>query len=460
MMTKNYTLYINMRNKVIISVLTFLMLCSGFAAAQTSNDTIYAPNIIYSAMPKKYEIAGIKVTGVSNYEDYIVIGYSGLSEGQVVEIPGPEMTNAAKRFWRQGLFSKVQIKVEKVCGDKAWLEIALRQQPRVSQINYKGMKKGEREDIESRLGLMKGSQFTQNIASRATQIIEKYYAAKGFKNADVKVIQKDDLSRENEVIVDIVVDKHKKIKVHKIYIDGNQQISDRTLKNAMKKTNESGNLLNLFKQKKFVPDDYQADLENIISKYNEKGYRDAKILSDSVVNYDENHVDVFIDLEEGQKYYISDISWVGNTIYPSSLLDNVLGIGAGEIYNQKQLNKRVSEDDDAVSNLYLDRGYLFSQVIPIEKNIHGDSIALEMRIVEGPQARINKVVINGNDRLYEKVVRRELRVKPGQLFSKSDLMRSAREIAQTGHFDPENMDINPHVVEALNARAIMKRDVD
>ena len=413
------------------------------AIAQTQNDTIYNPKIVYTGMPKKYEIAGLKVTGADNYEDYIIIGYSGLSVGQRIEIPGDDIKAAAKRFWRQGLFSKVQIKVEKIYGDKAWIEFVLRQQPRISEINYIGMKKGERDDIKQRLGLMKGNQITPNIAARAKQIIEKYYDDKGFKNAEVSVTQREDLSHENEVIVDIKVDRHDKVKVHKIYIEGNEVLSDGKLKRTMKKTNEKGSLRKLFSQKKFVPTDFEADKQLIIDKYNEMGYRDARIVTDSVVNYDEKTVDVYLHIEEGKQYYISDIKWVGNTLYNSAILDEVLGMKKGDIYNQKMLTKRTVEDDDAVANLYMNRGYLFFNLVPIENNIEGDSIALEMRVMEGPQARINKVKINGNDRLYEKVVRRELRVKPGQLFSKNDLMRSAREIAQTGHFDPENMDIRP-----------------
>ena len=189
-------------------------------------------------MPRSYEIAGIKVTGVDNYEDYIIIGYSGLTLGQRVEIPGDDITAAAKRFWRQGLFSKVQIKVEKIYGDKVWLEIALRQQPRIAEINYNGVKKGEREDLQLRLGLMKGNQFTPNIAARAEQIIAKYFDGKGFKNADVRVVQRPLPDNENEVIVDINVDKHEKIKVHKIYLEGNEVLSDRKLKRVMKNTNE------------------------------------------------------------------------------------------------------------------------------------------------------------------------------------------------------------------------------
>jgi outer membrane protein insertion porin family len=290
---------------------------------------------------------------------------------------------------------------------------------------------------------MKGNQFTPNIAARAEQIIDQYFDSKGFKNADVDVMQRPLPDNENEVIVDINVDKHEKIKVHKIYIEGNEVLSDRKLKRVMKKTNEKGMLIKLFSQKKFVTSDYEDDKKRIIEKYNELGYRDAKIIADSVVNYDEKKVDVYLHIDEGQKYYISSIDWVGNTIFPSDYLDLVLGMKAGDVYNQKMINKRTSEDEDAVANLYMDRGYLFFQLVPIEKNIHGDSIDLEMSIMEGPQARINKVVINGNDRLYEKVVRRELYVRPGELFSKSDLMRSAQMIAQTGHFNPETMDIRP-----------------
>ena len=417
----------------------------GFSAKSqvAAVDTIYNPNVIYTSMPRSYEIAGIKVTGADNYEDFIIIGYSGLKIGDRIEVPGEDIKMAARRFWRQALFSNVQIKVEKIAGDKVWLEFALRQQPRISSVNYVGVKKSEKEDLQERLQLMKGNQITQNIVNRATAIVKKYYADKGFKNAEVRIEQHEDISAQNEMIVDIIVDKHDKVKVNKIYIDGNEVLSDQKIQRAMKKTNEKNNILNLFRQKKFIESDYADDLNRILEKYNEKGYRDAKIVADSVVKFDEKTVDVYITVEEGKQYYISDIQWVGNTVYDTNVLNAILGITPGEVYNQKLLAKRTESDDDAVSNLYMNNGYLFYQMVPIEKNIKGDSIDLEMRIFEGPQARINKVVINGNDRLYEKVIRRELRVKPGELFSKNDLMRSAREIAQTGHFNPENMDIRP-----------------
>ena len=434
-----------MRYKLILLIATLYGIFCGTAMAQEKVDTIYNPNVIFSSLPRSYEIADIKVSGADNYEEFVVIGYSGLKVGDVVDVPGTELTSAAKRLMRQGLFSQVQIKITKIAGDKVWIEFALRQQPRISTVNYNGMKKGEKEDLQERLQLMKGNQITQNIVNRATKIVEQYFAEKGFKNADVKIELTEDLSHKNEMIVDINVNKHDKIKVHKIYITGNEIMSEGKIKRTMKKTNEKKikDLRKLFSQKKFVENDYNDDLNRIIEMYNEKGFRDAKILADSVVKYDDKTVDVYIHLEEGKKYYISDVKWVGNTIYPSDRLAAILGIKDGDVYNQKLINKRTLEDDDAIANYYMNNGYLFFNIVPIEKNIRQDSIDLEFRLFEGPQARINSVVINGNDRLYEKVIRRELRVKPGELFSKDDLMRSAREIAQTGHFNPEKMDIRP-----------------
>ena len=404
-------------------------------------DTIYNPNVIYTTMPKTYEIAGIRVSGLPNADDYSIISSCGLQTGDRVEVPGDAITRAVKRFYRQGIYSRVQIKAEKIVGDKVWLEICLQQLPRMSEMTFTGAKSGEVKDIKERLGMVAGQQLTPNIVARAKQIVEDYYSAKGFKNAKVNVSQHNDLSKEDQVILQFDVQRSNKVKVHKIYISGNDVLSASKVKRAMKKTNENGNILNLFKQKKFVEQDFQDDLNRIVQKYNELGYRDARIVSDSVVNYSDNRVDVFIKVDEGKKYYISDISWVGNTVYPTEVLQELLGMYPGDVYNQKLLAKRTLEDEDAVANLYMDNGYLFFNLIPIEENVQGDSIALQMRVLEGPQARINNVVINGNDRLYERVIRRELRVRPGELFNKSDLIRSAREIAQSGHFNPET--INP-----------------
>ena len=434
-----------MRLKIFLLTLLSLLLVGTVLPmhAQTSNDTIYNPRVLYSAMPRTYEIAGISVEGAPNYDDYLILGYAGLKVGDRVAIPGDDITNAVKRLMRQTLFAQASIVLEKTVGDKAWIKIVLSTQPRIAEVKYIGAKKGEIKDLQDRLQLVKGNQITQNIVNRIESIVEQFYKDKGFGNATCKVRLREDLSNKNEMFVDIVIDKHSKVKVHKIYINGNEVLSDRTIKRTMKKTNEKNDILKLFSQKKFVESDYQDDLNRILDKYNEKGYRDASIVADSVVPYDDSKVDVYIDVNEGKQYYIKDINWVGNTIYPNEYLDYFLDMKPGDVYNQKLMRKRLNEDDDAVANLYMDHGYLFYQLVPIEKEISGDSVSLEMRMIEGPQARINNVVINGNDRLYEKVIRRELRVRPGALFSKSDLMRSAREIAQTGHFNPETMDIQP-----------------
>ena len=258
---------INMKIRALSLVIAFLACLSASAVEQ--NDTIYNPNIVFSSMPKTYEIAGMRVTGLQYYEDYIVIGYSGLAVGDKIEIPGDELTNAAKRFWKQGLFSKIQIKVEKICGDKAWLVFDLRQQPRISRIEYKGVKKGEREELDKRLGLTAGNQITQNIVNRGEQIVSAFFKQKGFSNVDVKIRQTPDITKENEMIVTIDVDKNEKVKVHKIYIEGNEVLSDNKIQRAMKKTNEKKRLVNLFRQKKFVDTDYETDKGLIIKKYNE-----------------------------------------------------------------------------------------------------------------------------------------------------------------------------------------------
>ena len=414
-------------------------------AQEANTDEDSKPVILYSGTPKQYEIADIKVEGVKNYEDYVLIGLSGLSVGQTITVPGDEITGAIKRYWRHGLFSNVQITAEKIEGDKIWLKISLTQRPRIADVRYHGVKKSERTDLESKLGMVKGMQITPNTVDRAKTLIKRYFDDKGFKNAEVIISQKDDPSSENQVLVDIDIDKKEKVKVHEIQIVGNTAIKASKLKRVMKKTNEKGKLRNLFRTKKFVPENYEADKQLIIDKYNELGYRDAMIVKDSISQYDEKTVNVFLDIDEGQKYYLRNVAWVGNTLYPSEQLNYLLRMKKGDVYNQKLLNERISTDDDAIGNLYYNNGYLFYNLDPVEVNIVGDSIDLEMRIYEGRQATINKINISGNDRLYENVVRRELRIRPGQLFSKEDLMRSLREIQQMGHFDPEKLqpDIQP-----------------
>ena len=412
------------------------------SAQDTDTDESSKPVILYSGTPKKYEIADIQVEGVKNYEDYVLIGLSGLSVGQTISVPGDEITSAIKRYWRHGLFSNVKITAEKIEGNKVWLKINLTQRPRISEIRYNGVKKSERQDLEARLGLVKGSQITPNLVDRAKTLIKRYFDDKGFKNAEIIISQKDDVANDNQVIVDVNIDKKEKVKVHEITIVGNKAIKTSKLKRVMKKTNEKGKLKNLFRTKKFINEKYEEDKQLIIDKYNELGYRDAVIVKDSVSPFDDKTVNVYIEIDEGDKYYLRNVTWVGNTLYPSEQLNYLLRMKKGDVYNQKLLNERLSSDEDAIGNLYYNNGYLFYNLDPVEINIDGDSIDLEMRIYEGRQATINKIKINGNDRLYENVVRRELRTRPGQLFSREDLMRSMREIQQMGHFDPENITPN------------------
>lgn len=443
-----------MRKLVVLSLISWVVALGAWAQeADTTKVEAPAevPVISYSLTPKKYKIADIKVSGIKNYDDFVLIGFSGLSVGDEVSVPGDEITQAIKRFWKHGLFSDVKILASKIEGDQIWLDIQLKQRPRISEVHYSGIKKSEREDLEAKLGLKKGFQVTPNIMDRTKQVIQKFFDGKGFKNVDVEIEQKDDPANEGEVIVNINIDKNEKTKIHHITFEGNSALSARDLKKAMKKTNEKfsffndwkTSILEMFSTKKFTTEEYENDKNNIISKYNEHGYRDAVLISDSVWNYNEKKVDIHIKVDEGQKYYLKDIRFVGNTKYATDYLMAVLGMKPGEVYNQKKLDERISTDEDAVSNIYFNNGYLFFNADPVEVDVQGDSIALEIRIQEGPQATINKVIIKGNDRLYEDIVRRELRTKPGMLFSREDLVRSVRELAQMGHFDPENMNPVP-----------------
>ena len=426
-----------------------LCLCGLNAAAQGK---IVYPDISYAGTPKTLVLGGINVSGIEGYEDYMLAGISGLSVGQEITVPGNEITDAVKRYWRHGLFSDVKISADSIVGDKIYLHVSLALRPRVSVINYVGLKKSEREDMENKLGLLKGAQITPNMIDRAKILAKRYFDDKGFKNADIEIRQRDDVSNKNQVILDVIIDKKEKMKVRDIIIEGNAQLSSSKIKGgflrkgAFAKTHEAGKLSSLFKAKKFTPERWAADKKKLIEKYNELGFRDATILEDTVWNADEKHVNIHIKVNEGKKYYLRNITWVGNTVYSTDYLSAVLGMKKGDVYDQKLLNKRLTEDEDAVGNQYWNHGYLFYNLQPTEVNIVGDSIDLEMRIVEGQQAHLNKVRINGNDRLYENVVRRELRTKPGDLFSKESLQRSARELATMGHFDAEkvNPDVRPN----------------
>ena len=417
-----------------------------------AQEKIVNPEISYAGNPRTYEVGGLAVSGVEGYEDYMLAGISGLTVGQKIEVPGSAITDATKRYWKHGLFSKVQIAADSIVGNKIYLHFYLALRPRVSTINYSGVKKSEKEDLEAKIGLLKGSQITPNMLDRAKLLTKSYFEDKGYKNAEVEILQRDDVTAKNQVILDVNIDKKDKMKVRKIIIKGNENLKTSKIKGGLfkkgvlTKTHEAGTLGSFLKSKKFTPDRYKTDKQNLLDKYNELGYRDATIVKDSVWNVDEKHVNVYIEVDEGKKYYIRNITWVGNTIFSTEYLSRMLGMKKGDVYNQKLMNKRLSEDEDAVGNEYWNRGYLFYSLQPTEVNIVGDSIDLEMRIFEGQQAHINRVRINGNTRLYENVVRRELRTKPGDLFSREAMQRTGRELASMGHFDPEqvNPDVKPN----------------
>lgn len=432
-----------------IKKVLIIALVLGSSIMSQAQDKIVYPDINYAGTPRTLVIGGINVSGVEGYEDYMLSGISGLTVGQTITVPGNEVTNAVKRYWKHGLFSDVSIGADSIVGNKIYLNIYLQTLPRVSEINYIGLKKSEREDMEAKLGLLKGGQVTPNILSRAKFLAKKYFDDKGFNNADISIMQRDDVTNKNSVILDVVVDKKQKMRVRDIIIENNRALTNSNIKGglfkkgAFKKIHEAGKLGSLFKSKKFTPERWKEDKRNLIKKYNELGYRDAVIVKDSVWTVDDKHVSVYVKVDEGTKYYIRNITWVGNTVYPTDYLRALLGMKKGDVYNQTLMNKRLTEDEDAVGNQYWNNGYLFYNLQPTEMNVVGDSIDLEMRITENQQARLNHVRINGNDRLYENVVRRELKTKPGDLFSKEALMRSARELASMGHFDPEK--VNPDV---------------
>ena len=442
----------SVKSYIINKVMTLLVAVVGCCSTVMAQEKIVNPNISYAGTPRSCIIGGISVHGVEGYEDYMLTGLSGLQVGQRISLPGSEITEAVKRYWRHGLFSKVAVSADSIVGDTVYLALNLALRPRVSTINYNGLKKSEREDMEAKLGIMKGSQITPNMIDRAKILAKKYFDDKGYKNAEIDIQQRDDVTGKNQVILDINIDKHDKMKIRDIVIVGNKSLRTSKIKGGLfkkgvlTKMNEAGKLGSFLKSKKFTDERYKTAKQNLIDKYNELGYRDMTIEEDSVWNVDENHVSLYLKIDEGQRYYIRNITWVGNTVVTSDYLNQLLGMKKGDVYNQKLLSKRLSEDDDAVGNYYWNNGYLFYRLDPTEVNIVGDSIDLEMRISENQQAHISHVRIYGNDRLYEEVVRRELRTKPGDLFSKDALMRSAREIQSMGFFDPEKVepDIRPN----------------
>ncbi|MFT4968416.1 MAG: outer membrane protein insertion porin family [Chitinophagales bacterium] len=447
--------------------------------------TTHAQDLDYNN-PQQYEIGGIRVEGTEHLDKKVLISLSGMRVGDLITIPGQEISSAVKNLWEQHLFTDVSIEIEKTLGNTVFFIINLQELPRLSKYSITGVKNGEIEELRKKINLRSGSIFTESDRLNVLNKIKSYYIEKGFYNANALISQSTDEVIDNSVTVDIVVDKGSKVKINQINVLGNESFSERKIEKQLKNTKEKvkfelvellkvkknkkqkeelkffntlANLsvskavsygddfvnLNIFKSSKFIEKDYEADKKKLIAFYKEKGYRDAKIVYDEVSFDEDGEANISLLLKEGNLYYFRDISFSGNTKYSDSLLVKIINIEKGTVYSQTTLDEKLymSQNGGDISSLYMDDGYLFFNITPIEKRIENDSVDLELKIYEGPQAIINEVRIFGNTKTNEKVIRRELYVFPGDKFSRSNLIRSQRQIANLGYFDPEQMEIIP-----------------
>jgi outer membrane protein insertion porin family len=428
--------------KILFVTLLGLSASMVFGQVKIGGDT----NKIDYSSPKEYVIAEISVTGAEHMDKNVLTLISGLSVGDKLEVPGEKITSAVKSIWKQGLFEDVKIYATKVEGDKIYLNISVAERPRLSKFTLRGVTKGEATDIREKIKLVKGKVVTDYLLSDIKQDINDFYVQKGYSNIHVDIQEKADSSLANAVVLYINVNKGEKIKVEDIIFYGNKALTAGQLHRAMKNTKRN-RWFNIFHGSKLIADDYAEDKQKIIEKYNSKGYRDAKIIKDTVYKSikEPNRIDIAITISEGKQYYFGNITWVGNAKYSAKDLAKVLGIKKGDVYNASLLTERLNGGASGadVSSLYMDNGYLFFQVNPVEVNVHNDTIDLEMDIHEGNQARVNKVTVTGNDKTNDKIIMRQIRTYPGDLFRRSDIIRTQRELAQLGYFDPEKMSVTP-----------------
>lgn len=386
--------------------------------------------------PERLVIRDVTVSGVKYLDTDILVDMSGLRRGDTIVLPGMDITRAVKKLRAQNLFSDVRVLASRVGEGAVDLEIKLTEQPRVSEILYEGTRRSRREDLEEQMPLRLGQQATASTLAEAKAVIRRYYLDKGYLNVEVDVRKEVDTATRNAVRVIFDIDRGRRVRVQRVEFEGNEAFTDRRLRwKGFKETNQIWP--NLFVNHKFIESKYRADLVHLIDFYNEHGYRDAKVLADSVYQISPKRAGVWVKVYEGPQYHIREIRWVGNTVFPSERLDKLLGLKKGDVYDQSLLEKRLFTDDNSISTLYMDDGYLFFNLEPVEVDVSSDSVTLEMRLREGPQATISTVDIRGNSRTSEKVIRRELRTNPGDLFSKTNAMRSLRELANLGYFNPE-----------------------
>ena len=393
---------------------------------------------------KKYILAKVKVNGKISYNEQTVVTFSGLEKGQQITVPGEELSNAIKKLGKLGLFSEIDFYVNKVEADSIWLDLDIVELPKLSEAKIQGVKKSKKEDLIKDNSLTKGKIVNENLITTTKNYIENKYKKEGYFNAKVYITTIPDTLEGNNVKILVNIDKGDKLKIAKITIEGNQMFSDGKLKKTMKNTKQI-NPIRVFKASKYIKDKYKEDLTSLIDKYKEKGFRDARIISDSVfLNAKKTKIAINIKVEEGRKYYFGNIKFLGNSIYSDQLLSRIVGIKKGDTYNGVLLEKRIADkskpDGEDITNLYQNNGYLFSNINAVEVKTVNDTINFEIRVTEGPLAYFNNITVVGNDKTNDRVIYRELRTQPGQKYSKEDLVRTIREIGQLGFFDPEAID--------------------
>jgi outer membrane protein insertion porin family len=439
-----------------ILILFFLLITGTSAMAQFGRTGTPTPSRSTSNTelsylnPKELVIGGTSVIGTEFLDKDVLITISKLTKGERVTVPGDATSNAVKNLWAQGLFDDVKLNITEIRSDTVFFEIAVIERPRLKKIELLGLKKGEITDVNEKLNDKTGKVVNENLLKTTTDIIKKHFTEKGFLFTDVFITQRKDTSEANNIILDIKVDKNDRVKISEISFTGIKDFKSSALKKYLKKTKQRA-FYKVFGSGKFLQNKYDEDKLTMISKMHEKGYRDAEIIKDTTFRTGENTIGVKIDLYEGPKYYFGNVSWAGNAKYSTQVLDAILSIKKGEVFSEKKLDKKLSNSPggDDVSSLYLNDGYLTFNVDPVQTKIYGDTIDLEIRLYEGPQYTINRIMVKGNELTNDKVVLREIRTKPGQKFSKELIVRSTREIAQLGNFDdtktePKPININPN----------------
>lgn len=421
----------------------FALAAALWSPATLAQNISGGPEIDYRN-PREYEIAGISVNGAVNFDTEAIILFSGLTIGEKITIPGEKTTQAIKNLWKQKLFSDIQIAITEQTDDKVYLAINLEERPRLSKFKFEGVSKSEAESLRDKINLIRGTIVNENLLTNTENIIRKHFVEKGFLDTEVNIEDNPDTTITNSVYLIINVDKNSRVKVDDIVFEGVDKLSERKLRKAMKKTKEK-RWWRFWSRSKFIRSQYKEDKARIIDAYNREGFRNAKIVSDSVYRTKDEDLKIKLNIFEGDRFYFGNITWTGNTKYSSERLSEILAIEPGEIYNSEKFESHLYMNPRGgdVSSLYLDDGYLAFQAIPIEKRIYADTVDIEIRIYEGRQYRINQVFLSGNTKTNDRVIIREIRTKPGDLFSRSEIIRTQRELAQLGYFDPEGFQVQP-----------------